>query len=125
MIKTVKSIGGKIAAVAIMAGAYGTSALAANSTTINGNQINALKLSNLSMEEFLSNAMSIILLLAGILAVAYLIYGGILYVTAGGDSEKAGKGRVAITNAIIGIILIILALVIYNSVTSAVTKGNL
>jgi len=122
MIRAVKSVGAKIAAAAVMAGAYGTSALAVE---IGGNEIKPLILSNLDMDDILGNIMNVILLVAGILAVAYLIYGGILYVMAGGDSDKASKGRVAITNSIIGIILIILALVIYNTVTGAVTTGSI
>ena len=49
---------------------------------------------------------------AGAIAVIYLIYGGILYITAGGDSEKATKGRTALVNAVIGVIIIGLALAI-------------
>lgn len=52
------------------------------------------------------------LLLAGAIAVIYLVYGGILYITAGGDAEKATKGRTSLINAIVGIIIILLALVI-------------
>lgn len=55
---------------------------------------------------------SITLWIAAVLAVIYLIYGGILYITAGGDAEKATKGRTALINAIIGIIIILLCLVI-------------
>ena len=51
------------------------------------------------------------------IAVIYLIYGGILYITAGGDAEKATKGRTAVINAVIGIIIIFLALVIIQWVT--------
>jgi len=52
------------------------------------------------------------LLLAGAVAVIYLVYGGMLYITAGGDAEKATKGRTSLINAIVGIIIILLALVI-------------
>lgn len=68
----------------------------------------------------IGNIVNIILIVVGILAVVYLVYGGILYLTAGGDAEKAGKGRVAITNAIIGIVIIMLSLAIYNFVINQV-----
>lgn len=128
MIGKIKSIGAKIGGAAILAGAYGTSALAqfaGNGIDTPSGDIPALTLSGQSMSDFIGKAISLILIIAGVLAVGYLIYGGILYVTAGGDSEKAGKGRVAITNAIIGVILIILSLVIYNTVIDMVTKGKL
>ena len=67
---------------------------------------------------------NVLLVVVGILAVIYLIYGGIMYITAGGDAEKANKGRVAITNAIIGIVIIMLALAIYNFVIQGVRSGD-
>ena len=67
---------------------------------------------------------NIILIVVGVLAVIYLIYGGIMYITAGGDAEKANKGRVAITNAIIGIVIIMLALAIYNFVIQGVGSNK-
>jgi len=66
------------------------------------------------------NVLSWVLMLGGALAVIYLVYGGILYITAGGDAEKATKGRTAITNAIIGIIIIALAYVIVQFVGNAI-----
>lgn len=61
---------------------------------------------------------------AGIIAVIYLIYGGILYITAGGDAEKATKGRTALVNAIIGIVIITLAIVIVMWVNQIATGNN-
>lgn len=59
----------------------------------------------------------------GVVAIIYLIWGGMTYITAGGDAEKAGKGRVAITNAIIGIIIVALALIIYKAVIGGLLGG--
>jgi len=61
-----------------------------------------------------------VLILAGAIAVIYLIYGGLLYITASGDAEKATKGRTALINAIIGIIIIALAFVIVRWVSDIV-----
>lgn len=65
-----------------------------------------------------------VLVLAGAIAVIYLIYGGLLYITAGGDAEKATKGRTALINAIIGIIIIALAFVIVQWVGSIIQGGQ-
>lgn len=62
-----------------------------------------------SPRNILVAVINIALILAGALAVIYLIYSGVIYITAGGDAEKAGKGRTGIINAIIGIIIIALA----------------
>lgn len=75
---------------------------------------------NKDLMVIIANAVNAVLLLAGAIAVIYLIYGGILYITAGGDAEKATKGRTALINAIIGIIIILLALVIVVYIKSVV-----
>lgn len=74
-----------------------------------------------SLEELVNSIISVVLLAAGVLAVVYLIWGGLTYVTAGGDAEKASKGRVAITNAIIGIIIIIASFAIYRFVVGRIS----
>lgn len=67
---------------------------------------------------------NIALYIGGGIAVLYLIYGGITYVTAGADQEKATQARTIIVNAIIGIVIIALALVLINWVTSAITPAT-
>ncbi len=62
--------------------------------------------------EYVTFIINIVLYLAGALAVIYILYGGITYITAGGDEAKATKARTAIVNAVIGIIIILLAFVI-------------
>ena len=46
------------------------------------------------------------------IAVIMLIWGGIMYMTAGGDDEKAKKAKTLIVNAIIGIAIIVAAVFI-------------
>ena len=65
-----------------------------------------------------------VLIIAGAIAVLYLIYGGLTYITAGGDAEKATKGRTVIINAIIGIVIIALAFVIVTWVTNIIRTGR-
>jgi len=43
------------------------------------------------------------------IAVLMLIYGGFIYITSGGDSDKAGTARKLLTYAIIGIAVVLLA----------------
>lgn len=57
--------------------------------------------------------------LAGIIAVIYFIWGGVIYLTAGGDAEKAGAGKTTIVHAIIGLIIIVAAFVIFRYVRFA------
>jgi len=86
---------------------------------INAGEIQAVPLLNNNLSVLITNLVNFILIIAGILAVLYLVWGGITYITAGGDAEKAGKGRTAITNAIIGIIIIMASFAIYKAVVQA------
>lgn len=52
------------------------------------------------------------LAIAFIAAVIILIYGGFLYITSAGNTESATKGKTAIINALIGIVIIVLSYVI-------------
>ncbi|MBX4205160.1 MAG: pilin [Candidatus Doudnabacteria bacterium] len=56
--------------------------------------------------------------LAGLIAVAMLIYGGFRYITSAGNEEMAKAGKKTITNALIGLVIIILSFVIINVVTN-------
>lgn len=73
----------------------------------------------MTLRGLLGNIVDVILIIVSIVAVLYLVWGGIQYVTAGGDADKASKGRVTITNAIIGIIIILAAFLIYRAAASA------
>jgi len=55
----------------------------------------------------------------GLVAVIFLIYAGILMVTAGGNDEQVGKARKIITYAVVGIVIILLSWTIVTFVTSA------
>lgn len=66
--------------------------------------------SNLS--ELILAVINIILALAGLIAVLVLIIGGFRYVTSFGNEEAVGKAKKMIINAILGIIIIILAFVV-------------
>ncbi|MBD3327874.1 PKD domain-containing protein [Candidatus Peregrinibacteria bacterium] len=55
----------------------------------------------------------------GLIAVIIVIYGGFLYVTAAGNEEQSGKGKKAITYAVIGIILILGSFAIVNTLLQA------
>ncbi|MEK7534923.1 MAG: pilin [Patescibacteria group bacterium] len=54
-------------------------------------------------------AMSWVLAIVALIAFVYLIISGVNYITAGGDAEKATKARSGILNAIIGIVVVVLA----------------
>lgn len=55
----------------------------------------------------------------GIIAVIFLIYAGVLMVTAGGAEEQVTKARKIITYAVIGIVVVILSFTIVQWVSMA------
>lgn len=57
--------------------------------------------------------------LLGLIAVGFLIYAGILMVTAGGNDEQVTKARKIIMYAVIGIVIILLSYTIVTFVSSA------
>jgi hypothetical protein len=61
-----------------------------------------------------------ILGIVGILAILFIVIGGYQYITSGGSDEQAEIGKKTLTNAIIGLIIVILSysivLVIINAV---------
>lgn len=57
----------------------------------------------------------------GLIAVAFLIYAGVLMVTAGGDEDQVGKARKIITYAVVGIVIILLSYTIVTFVTNALS----
>ena len=54
----------------------------------------------------------------GLVAVAMLIYAGVLMVTASGEEEQIGKAKKIITYAVIGIVIIVLSYTIVGFVTN-------
>jgi len=78
-------------------------------TPSNGTDINAV----------LQRVVNFILGIAGGIAVIYLIWAGIQYITGGAKGAQAAKD--AIVNAIIGVVVILLSYVIVNAVIAAVS----
>lgn len=72
----------------------------------------------------ISGVIDWILILAGALAVIAVVYSGIMYITAGGDSAKAEKGKNNLIWAIIGVVIISLAYVIIQWVQNILTNGT-
>jgi hypothetical protein len=67
------------------------------------------------------NIINIVFLIAGVLAVLYLLWSGIQYITAGGNADKVKAARQGIINAVIGIVVIMAAFFIIRLATS--TRG--
>ena len=73
-----------------------------------------------SLSQLIVGIVNIMLLFAGSIAVIFVIVGGYQYVTSGGNEEQAEKGRKTLVNAIIGIVIIVLAYVVINVISNLV-----
>ncbi|MDB5182070.1 MAG: hypothetical protein JWP13_833 [Candidatus Saccharibacteria bacterium] len=62
--------------------------------------------------DFLLIALALVddlLRIAGFVAIGYIIYGGILYVTSQGSSDQTSKAQSTITNALIGLVMAVVS----------------
>jgi hypothetical protein len=60
------------------------------------------------------NVIELALVLASLIAVFYILYGGFLFITGGGNSSQVEKARKSILNAVIGLIISMGAIAITN-----------
>ncbi len=67
------------------------------------------------------NLSKMILSIVGSLALLFFIYGGIVFLIAGGSSEMVSKGKKIITNAVIGVALVLGSWIIVNFAIAALT----
>lgn len=65
-----------------------------------------------SLDQLIQTIINVVLLIAGIVAVIYLIIGGYQYITSSGNAEQAQAGRTTVLNAIIGLVIIFAAYLI-------------
>lgn len=68
---------------------------------------------NDSLGSFVSRSFSAIVLVAGLATFMYLIYGGVQWISSGGDKGKLEEARSKITNGIIGLAIVASAWAVY------------
>lgn len=86
-----------------------------------GNFANLCKLKLENSATIVGSIVTILLILAIILAIIFLIWGGIRWISSGGDKGKVEAARNNITAAIVGLIIALSAFFILNAVTYIVT----
>lgn len=67
---------------------------------------------------------SFVTYVVGAISVLFLVYGGFLYVTDTGDDKNSGKAKKILVNAVIGLIIAIVAITIV-SVIGNIVQGDL
>ena len=77
-----------------------------------------------SVSGFILKIINIALAVAGLVAVLFLIIGGFRYITSAGNEETAEQAKKIITNAIIGVVIIILSFVIVRVISNALVSNQ-
>jgi hypothetical protein len=72
------------------------------------------------LTQYIGQIITAALVLVGILAVVMIIYGGILYITSQGDTQKAERGKNVVVFAVIGLIVVGLAGAVVSFVIRAI-----
>jgi hypothetical protein len=67
---------------------------------------------NIGLNTFLSNIVTLIYMVAGIIFLFMFFIAGFTWLTAGGDKEKVGAAQKRMTNAVIGIVILAVAFLI-------------
>jgi hypothetical protein len=77
------------------------------------------------LREVIGSIIYLFITLSGLIAVGFIVYGGYLYITSGGNPESAKKGLDAVKTAAIGLIVVLAAWLIVSLVLQVVTTGKI
>lgn len=70
------------------------------------------------------NGIQIALTIAGWIALFFILYGGFLFITGGGNPSQVEKGRKSILNAIIGLVIALGSIAITNLIFGVISGAN-
>lgn len=73
--------------------------------------------------ELIQGIINLLLAIASLLAVLFIIIGGIRYITAHGNEEQAEGAKKTLLHAVIGIVLIIMSFAIINIIANSLVGG--
>ncbi|MBI2442549.1 MAG: twin-arginine translocase subunit TatC [Candidatus Levybacteria bacterium] len=92
---------------------------------INNPELSTCQASSIQIGEALGTVIQFIFVIAVILALGFLVYGGIRWITSGGDKSGVETARNTIIASIIGLIIVFLAYVILNLVLTFLTGEDI
>ena len=73
-----------------------------------------------SLDTIASNALDVLLGIAGSLAVLMIVIAGVMYIVSGGDSDRVALAKKTLIGGVIGIVIVILSLIIVKSIIALV-----
>lgn len=78
-----------------------------------------------TLQNIITFVLNILLFASFIIALVFLIIGGIKWMMSGGDKEGSGKAKETVTSALIGLAVVLGAWILINIVISTFTGGSL
>ena len=93
-----------------------------NPTCESGNKTSIACSGDINITQLIAKIIDYLLYFAGIIAVVFVIIGGYKYMTSAGSDDQAKSGRKTLQNALIGLVIVILAYVLVNVVVNFLTK---
>lgn len=76
-----------------------------------------------SVWKIVLNVIEAAMMLVGYLSVIFIIYGGILFVTSAGSADGVKKAKSSITNAVIGLVISIVAIAVVEFIFNQLLMG--
>lgn len=87
-----------------------------NITTCPGGGFGALCLNASDLGKVITNGINLVFVVAALLALVFLIIGGVKWLTSQGEKEGVNKARETIVAAVVGLVIIFLSYLIVNFV---------
>lgn len=120
----------KLFAPSLVSIAFLTSATTAFAQNVNvnacpGGNFSPICLGAGSIGTLLANGINLLFVAAAILALGFLIFGGIKWLTSQGEKEGISKARETIVAAIVGLVIIFLSYIIVNFLLNLFVGVNL
>lgn len=75
-----------------------------------------------SLPDLVAKILKALLTFAGVIVVVAIVYGGYLYIAAAGNEEQAEKGKAALINSTIGLVIVMLAYALVNILVTLISK---
>ena len=76
------------------------------------------------MVEITGGVIKVVVSLLGVILACFLIYGGVLWMTSGGNEEQIKKAKGLINNAIIGLVIVVFAYAIAAFVINSLSEAT-
>jgi hypothetical protein len=95
-----------------------------NASNVAGYNINGVDEGGVTVESIIRVSINALLSLLGIIFVVLTVYGGVIWMNAGGNDKKVEEGRSIISQALVGLIVVLAAAAISYFVMNAFSSGS-